>query len=97
MAAHPDLFDCAKCRWRHCSADNPAPVALWEIDGERFTVCPKGLITQESVAWLKWHSHYLHNFLPAAGGMLDQASAFVEAMEIISAAKANIYGGQLHN
>ena len=92
MAAHPKDFDCNKCTWKHCTPDNPSPNPQWDIDGEEFNVCPKGLVTWESIDWLRYHSHYEKGFLPVAGGMMNQTAQFVEAMEIIDSTLVRLNG-----
>ena len=63
---------------------------MWEIDGEEFYSCPKGLVTVESRLWINWYQHYKNNLLPVSGGVLDQSAKFLDAMLIIESTKARV-------
>jgi len=41
------------------------------------------LITEETEYWIKLFKHYENGILAVAGGVLDQPSIYLEAMEII--------------
>jgi hypothetical protein len=53
-------------------------------------VCFLPMITPLSYAMLRLHRHYTEGFLPGAGGILDQANRYVEAMECLDAEFAKI-------
>lgn len=48
--------------------------------------CLLPMITPESYAWLRLHTHYKEGYLPRAGGILDQPNKFMEAMEVLNRA-----------
>ena len=51
------------------------------------TRCPSRCITPEVSQMLRAFAHYSAGFLPAPGGLLDQAATFVETMEFLAALK----------
>ena len=63
----------------------PAKYPKWDIKVvlEDSRICPLPMITGETRSMLKLHAHYKNGILPNAGGILDQPSAYVEAMNII--------------
>ncbi|MBY6104907.1 hypothetical protein KUW19_00225 [Ferrimonas balearica] len=84
VALDPKGFDCATCPHRHCSEDNPAPFAMWRIDGVgELTVCPKGQITPRSDLYLQLFPHYRAGYLAHAGGVMDQPEPYLQAMSLI--------------
>lgn len=48
------------------------------------------MVTEREVDMLRLYQHYKQNRLPLAGGLLDQPNNYIEAMETISAAVANV-------
>ena len=50
------------------------------------------MVTNAEWALLRLSAHYRNNYLPLAGGLLDQPAAFIEAMEIIEGARAKVNG-----
>lgn len=47
--------------------------------------CLLPMITPQSQYLIRLHQHYKNGVLPHAGGLLEQPSYFIEAMEILSA------------
>ena len=92
VAAHPKEFDCNACSMKHCTEETKSPSVLWNIDGDDFKVCPKGLVTHASSEWLRYYAHYMNNILPTSGGLLQQTAKFVKAMELIEMTKAGLNG-----
>jgi len=59
-------------------------VQTWDLpDGTRSKVCPRELITANTLVWFKWYRHYKNGLLPVTGGLLDQSAMYVEAMTVI--------------
>lgn len=86
MAQNAELFRCETCAWgRHCDQSNPAPIAKWVIRGViESRTCLLPMITPASRFLLRLYGHYKSRILPGAGGLLDQAHHYVEAMEILA-------------
>lgn len=92
VSAHRDKFNCQACRWqRHCDDTNPAPIAMWIIPGViESRTCLLPMVTEREIEMLRFYQHYKQNRLPLAGGLLDQPNNYLEAMETIAAAVANV-------
>lgn len=43
------------------------------------------MITPASRLWLRLYGHYKKQFLPLAGGILDQSAKYTQAMEVLDA------------
>jgi hypothetical protein len=52
--------------------------------------CLLPMITPLSRSMLRLHRHYRERILPRAGGLLDQPSYYIEAMEILSERHAEL-------
>lgn len=75
-------LSCRECKSKAgCESDSPVP--LYTIDGEDIFRCPLKLITSESYIYMQFYHHYKNGYLPVQGGILDQSSKFLEAMDII--------------
>lgn len=56
----------------------------YEIPGVISTSrCLRQLVTPTSWEFLRLYKHYKQGVMPYAGGLLDQPSRFVDAMEVI--------------
>ncbi len=64
----------------------PVGFPTFTLDGEDYFRCPVSLITPFTNTCLRLYGHYKAGFLPAEGGILDQAQAFLDAMVIIESA-----------
>jgi hypothetical protein len=68
----------------------PAPIAQWLIpDVIESDVCLKPMITMQSKMWIELYVHYRNKILADSGGLLDQLSAYLQAMAIIDQAVAD--------
>ncbi|GAA4879789.1 hypothetical protein [Ferrimonas pelagia] len=84
VAQAPKYYNCATCRHRHCDDANPAPFAMWSMEGiGEFTTCPKGGITPQSDRYLSLYSHYQNHHLATSGGLTDQPEPYLQAMSLI--------------
>lgn len=84
----PGKFDCNTCTWgRYCDASNPAPFEQWEVPAinMKSAVCLKPMVTEHSHALLRLWRHYRAGILPYSGGIMNQPTAYIEAMELIDA------------
>lgn len=73
-------FDC--CETIPCK--RAAPWQRWLlVDGTEVGVCPARLASGEGAEWLSWWQHYRSGAFPVAGGLLDQAQPYLEAMRLI--------------
>jgi len=45
--------------------------------------CPVKLLTPDIANFFKFYSMYKQGYLPVAGGILDQAGMFIQAVEIV--------------
>lgn len=62
----------------------PADFDMLEIPGTIVSrTCFLPLITDESRMLLRLHGHYKQHHLPDAGGVMDQPSVIMEAIEVI--------------
>lgn len=57
--------------------------------------CLLPMITPESRFWLRLYSHYKKQFLPFAGGILDQPAKYAEAMEVLDSTFRRIEADQI--
>lgn len=79
----PKNFPCDGCA---CDASGRSTTGdTWTIDGvlEDSPVCPRRLITAQSIFFLDLYQHYQRGVLPVAGGLLDQPRLYYQAMTII--------------
>lgn len=71
--------------------NGPAPVPLYELDGEKIWECPGKLITLETSEFLQIYSACkLFHKLPVEGGVLDQTFHFSQAAIIVESTLAEI-------
>ena len=67
--------------------DGDARYERWELKGQwKSRICPRRLVTAESVAWFRLWNFYREGHLAIAGGVLDQPAAYLQAMAYISVA-----------
>jgi hypothetical protein len=61
----------------------PVGFPVFTLDNQDYYKCPRALVTPLTGQLLRLYGHYTRGFLPVAGGVIDQAPAFLRAMEII--------------
>ena len=67
--------------------DGDAGYERWELRGIlKSRICPRSLVTDESVALFRLWNFYRDGYLAVAGGILDQPASYLHAMSFISAA-----------
>nr|PZN74651.1 MAG: hypothetical protein DIU56_17595 [Pseudomonadota bacterium] len=82
VARDPKWTPCETCA---CGANGDAGYERWEIKGRwKSRICPRKLITPESLAWLRLYSHYQAGHLAFSGGVLEQPAIYSAAMAYIS-------------
>lgn len=57
--------------------------------------CLLPMLTPASYLWLRLHRHYKANYLPLAGGILQQPAKYIEAMEVLSSTFSQIERDQM--
>jgi hypothetical protein len=81
-------LDCQTCnktqkRERGCVKDSVIPNA-WELDGGKFSRCPKKLITTQSYKYIRAYNFYKEaHLLPNPGIWQEQPLKFIEIVEFI--------------
>jgi hypothetical protein len=75
-------------RVRGC--DEKAPIAVFELDGERHYRCPYFYLTDEIWEFLSFYGHYKQGFLPDAGGIGDQSWTFITACSVLTGQLAKL-------
>lgn|GEM_PF-4837846 len=57
--------------------------STWSFNGEDYIGCPVKSITQQSGDFIRAYRFFKYGILPRSGGLLDQGSRYVQAMEAI--------------
>lgn len=68
----------------------PLTTALFSWDGEDLYRCPVRIVTEESWQAMRLFRRYQDGFLPVTGGIMDQAPAFIRAVEVLIKEEAEI-------
>lgn len=67
--------------------DGDAGFEKWEIVGLfKSRICPRRLVTSQSVAWINLFNHYRAGHLAVGGGIVDQPAIYLHVMELIGSA-----------
>ncbi len=85
-------LDCRSCtsiqkRERGCVRDSLVPGA-WELDGWKFSRCPKKVATRWSYEYIQAYNFYKGGFLPNKGGWMEQPVKFIAAVMFIDGLEA---------
>jgi hypothetical protein len=80
-------LDCRSCtpaqkRERGCIQDSLIP-NTWEVDGWKFSQCPKKVVTRQSYEYILAYNFYKGGFLPNRNGWMQQSVKFIEAVMFI--------------
>lgn len=62
----------------------------WDIGLYKLRRCPVKVVTNDGLEYMTAYKFYKQGQLPMAGGWMDQAQPFLEAMEVIDEQVANI-------
>ena len=74
----------------HVCSREPCPGVVMETRGERYVACPA---TAYRAVWSTMHAYATlsrHGILPVAGGMLDQAESFLQAVAVLDSRMGEI-------
>jgi hypothetical protein len=82
-------LDCRSCPEdmrdeRGCKSDSRIP-GRWDIDGERYQRCPRGLVTDQSYEYLQSYHFFKAGMLPQGNGWINESPKYLQAMMLIAA------------